>query len=469
MDPEALGARLDRILADPALRRAHVGLAVQVLETGEMLYDRNGEKRFVPASNAKLVTAAAGLALLGSGHRWRTRLVAAGRLSGDRLRGDLWVVGGGDPRLTREEIASWPERLRRVGIRRIDGDLVGDDRIFAPPVWSRGWMWDDLYGGWSTGVSGLQVSPAGVRAKLAPALELGEPASLRIEGPARPPLRLDVRTGAPGSEARLAFVPSPEGGAVRLTGWIPAGPDSVSLFLSPGHPTLHLLSVLRAELEAAGIDVRGRVRRAGEAETPGTEAWSVEIVSDSLGALLPDLLKPSDNQMAESILRTVGLEAGEGADPAGGVEAIRRLLAGWAIEPGSIELTDGSGLSRYDEVTPNALNRILRAMWRRPDFALFEYALPLAGGDGTLEGRMLGTHAYGNARAKTGSLSGVRALSGYVRDGGGRTLAFSLLVNGYEVPGPVAAALEDLVVEQLALYRRDPAAPRPRTDGSEAP
>jgi len=222
-----------------------------------------------------------------------------------------------------------------------------------------------------------------------------------------------------------------------------------------------MLDRLREELTAAGVGLRGRTRRAKSGEEPGSAAWTAEIVSDSLGALLPELLKPSDNQMAESILRTIGVEAGRGGSPTQGLEAIGRLLAGWAVEPGSIALTDGSGLSRYDEVTPNALNRILRAVWRRPDFGVFEAALPVAGVDGTLERRLLGTHASANARAKTGSLSGVRALSGYVRDGEGLTLVFSLILNGYDAPGSVAAALEDLILEQLALYRRDPADGRP--------
>ena len=129
-------------------------------------------------------------------------------------------------------------------------------------------------------------------------------------------------------------------------------------------------------------------------------------------------------------------------------------LAGWGIEPGAASLSDGSGLSRYNEITPNAMVRLLRTMWRHPQFDTFQAAMPVAGVDGTLKRRLLGTPGESNVQAKTGSLSSVRALSGYLRDGAGETLIFSLLLNGYDAPGDVAVALEDLLIEQLVLYRR---------------
>ncbi len=144
-------------------------------------------------------------------------------------------------------------------------------------------------------------------------------------------------------------------------------------------------------------------------------------------------------------------------------------LAAWGIEPGAIDLVDGSGLSRYNQVTPNAINRMLRAMWRHPDFTVFYDALPVAGVDGTLRRRMTGMPPQDNVRAKTGSLTSVRALSGYLTAGDGQTLVFSLLLNGYDAPGDVAVALEDLLVEQLALYRRPVIPGWPSIRGADSP
>jgi len=451
-----LGARLERLLADPALARAHVGLVVQVAETGEVLFRREAERRFVPASNTKLVTAAVGLHELGAAYRWRTRLLAEGALRNGTLEGDLWVVGSGDPSVTRIELGRWAAAVAAAGIRRIAGDVVGDDRAFDGPQWSAGWMWDDLYTGWSAGVSGLQLWPNAVRARLVPGDSVGAAAVLRTpEDEPALPISVRVRTGAPESEVRLRWIPSPEGGPVALDGWIPAGADSVRLSLAPRHPTPFLLWHLGRALADAGIRIGGHLRRARPGEIAAADpSWETEFVSDSLGGILSQLLKPSDNQIAESLLRTLGREKGRTGSAREGLRVIQSTLSEWGIAPGAISLTDGSGLSRYNQVTPNAVSRLLRTMWRQPEFATFADALPIAGVDGTLEARMLGMPAAGNVRAKTGSLSSVRALSGYLTDGDGETLIFSLLLNGYEAPGDVATALEDLLIEQLSLYHR---------------
>ena len=158
-EPDDLAERLGQLLEDPALLPAHVGLSVEVAETGEVLFRYHGGKRFVPASNTKIVSAAVALAELGADHTWTTRLVADGPIVGGTLNGNLWIVGGGDPNLTREHLSAWPELLRGAGIERIQGAVIGDDSAFGDPQWGAGWMWDDLYASWGSGVSALQVSP----------------------------------------------------------------------------------------------------------------------------------------------------------------------------------------------------------------------------------------------------------------------------------------------------------------------
>lgn len=465
--PAQLAARLETILDDPALARAHVGLAVQVAETGEVLVDRAGEKLFVPASNAKVVTAAVALDVLGPAYRWTTTLLADGAVRNGVLEGDLWIVGGGDPWLTRSEVDSWPDLLAEAGIRRIAGDVIGDDRAFSQPQWGRGWYWHEVFAAWGAGVSGLQLRPNTVRARLVPGDAPGEPATFELEEPGPAPrLEVDVGTGAPGSAVRLRYEPPPEGGTVRMTGWVPLG-DTVSLHLATHHPTLYLLEYLQSRLEESRIRVDGEVRRVGSGDViPTAIGWKRDLASDSLGMVVAEMLKPSDNQVAESVLRTVGLESDGEGSPEAGLETVRGVLGRWGIEPGAVELADGSGLSRYNRIAPNAMARLLRAMWRHEHYEVFLAGMPVAAVDGTLRSRLSGTPGEENVRAKTGSLSSARALSGYLTDGSGETLVFSLLVNGYDVPGEVAVALEDLIVEQLALYRRpvEPGWPSYRQD-----
>lgn len=466
--PEELRRRLRRLLDDPVLSRAHVGLVVTVAETGRVLYERAPHRRFVPASNAKLFTAAAALHELGPDHRWTTRLVATGPIRDGTLDGDLWLVGGGDPRLTRDDLAALSRRLREAGIRRVEGDLVGDGRRFPPPQWGSGWTWSDTYAGWGAGVSALRLYPGRVRAGLVPGARPGDTARLVLRrGGPLPAIRNRVRTGAPGSDVRLDWVPAPRDRPVALEGWIPAGADTVELSLAPSHPTTHLAAAFADRLETDGVPVGGEIRRARPGEAPERETWSTALRSEPLSAVLPTLLGSSDNQVAEMLLRTMGAEEGDRGTAEAGLEVMEDRLRAWGVESGAADLRDGSGLSRYSQVTPTAVVRLLRRVWQLPDASVFRGSLPVASERGTLAGRLAGTPAAGNLRGKTGSLSSVRALSGYVEAGDGRTLVFSLLLNGYDGSGDAVEAMEDLLVEQLSLYRRpvEPGWPRHRTAG----
>jgi D-alanyl-D-alanine carboxypeptidase/D-alanyl-D-alanine-endopeptidase (penicillin-binding protein 4) len=452
-----LSATLDDLLSRPVFRRAHVGLAVQQAETGEILYQRAVDKRFTPGSTVKLVTAAVALEILGPAYRWSTRVFVDGPVIDGRLEGNVWLVGSGDPSLTRDELRALVPALRQHGIREIDGDVVADDRAFEPKPWGRGWMWDDLHIGFAGGVSGLQLSPNLVIAQLVPGRTIGEPVRLSyLEPGPKLPILVDARTGRARSEVELEVVPLPGAAEKRIIGSLPLG-RSLELSLAPPHPTLYALAYLGTVLADSGITVGGRMRTVESRETipPATKELAV-IRSDSLGLVLGAFLKPSDNQIGESILRTVGREsAGEGSADSG-IESVDRILRVWGIPADAAEVADGSGLSRYNQITPAALNRLLLIQWHHPTSDVLIDALPIAGVDGTLRWRMRGTVAEGNARAKTGALDAVRGLSGYVRDRDGRTIIFTLLVNGFEARGSEARAIEDLIIEQLALFSVSP-------------
>lgn len=451
-DLSVLRATLGSIIGDPALLRAHVGLVVVSAESGELLFAHNAERRFTAASTSKLVTGAVALARLGADYRWRTNVRASGPIAGSTLDGDLWVVGGGDPQFRRQTLETLARSVRAAGITRIAGDLIGDDRAFAGAPWGRGWMWDDLYGSAAAGVSALQLSPARIPGELTPGPAVGDRATLSISDPPNAPrIRNEVRTGAPGSEVELEYIPDAIGGEVALRGWIPVDASRVPLGFAAPHPTGYFLARFRKALASAGVTIDGEARQAKSMESPGTISWERSINSAPLSEALSRMLKVSDNQIAETMLRTLGTLGGDGsADD--GLEVVESTLAGWGVEPDAFSLVDGSGMSRYSELAPMALARMLRRVSQLPDFRIFLDALPIASVDGTLSRRFRSTAASGAVRAKTGSLSGVRALAGYVEDGDGETLVFALFLNGYDAPNSVVTALEDLLVEQLALY-----------------
>lgn len=461
-DLAALDTNLRALLDDPALARAHVGLLVVAAGSGRHLFAHHAERRFTAASTSKLVTGAVALARLGTDYTWRTAVRATGAHDGGVLAGDLWLVGGGDPMLERDALETLARSVRAAGIARITGDLVADDRLFAGPPWGRGWMWDAIHVSFAAGVSALQLWPQRIRGELRPAAEPGDPALLTIlEEETLLPIRNEVRTGAPGSDLRLEYLPDALGSGVALAGWIPADTERVPLSFAPPNPTGYFVDRFRRALERSGVRVEGAVRTADADEIPAPVVWERTLRSAPLGRALHRMLKQSDNQIAETLLRTLGTLDGDGSADAG-LEVVERTLAGWGIEPGAFTLADGSGLSRYNEIAPAGLVRLLRRITQLPGGSAFVEALPVSSVDGTLSGRFLSTAASRAVRAKTGSLSGVRALAGFVEDGDGETLVFALMLNGYDTPGDVATALEDLLVEQLALFH-GPGYPDDRT------
>ena len=486
--PEALARSLDAALDDPALTRAHVGMSVRSAETGEVLYARSDHRRFTTASTAKLVTAAVALERLGAGFRWATRIDACGAVdTAGLLGGDLVITGTGDPTIDRRRLAGWAGAVRAADIRRIAGDVVGDDRAFPPPVWGRGWMWDDLHLGWAAGVDALQLAEPAVEVFLLPDTAVGGPVRVVRGEPAGSspgaadelPVGVEVRTAPAGTDLRLRYLPGEAPGAGgRVVGWLPADRDSLRLSLAPRQPAGRLLDELSRVFADSGLRVEGAFRRRSEGgpETAGRDgesaagaggcgeaergpAWSTVSRSDSLGAVLAHMLGRSDNQAAESLLRTLGREEGRAGTPEQGAEVVGETLAGWGIPPEAVSVADGAGLSRYDQASPAALTRMLRAVWLGPHRATFLDALASPGRSGTLHGRFRGVPARRSLRAKTGSLASVRALAGYVEAADGQTLAFALMIDGYHVPGAVAEKLRDRVVERLALYRA--AGPQP--------
>jgi D-alanyl-D-alanine carboxypeptidase/D-alanyl-D-alanine-endopeptidase (penicillin-binding protein 4) len=231
-------------------------------------------------------------------------------------------------------------------------------------------------------------------------------------------------------------------------------------------PLRYFEAALTQVLREAGIAVLGQASPSSPPAVPAgsTAATAADTLfvwqSAPLRDILPTLLKPSQNQIAETLLRTLGGQTRNVASVDSGRAAVRATLQGFGIADDAYVIADGSGLSRYDYVAPEALARILLGMARRPDFDLFYQALPIAGVDGTIAGRMRGTAAANNVHAKTGSIANVRSLSGYVTTADGEKLVFVMIANHFSVPRRVVEVVQDRVLERLAYFRRQPATER---------
>ena len=459
-----LGLTIDAALADPALAHGYWGVLVRSLRSGDTLYERNAARLLMPASNMKLLTLAAAVDGLGWDFTYETRVLAAGTIADGRLDGDLVVVGSGDPAIGVADgmsdrlFADWATRLKEAGIRTIAGRIVGDDKAFDDDGLGFGWSWDDLADDYAAAVSALQFNENAVRVTVAPGLAVGDAAGVSA-APATAALVVDneLKTGAPGGPPSIVARRLPGSARLELRGSVPLGSAPVTRVVSVDNPTLFFASALRTALIAHGIDVRGPAVDMDETIDPPVAAERTPIVSyrsAPLSTLAVRLMKVSQNLYAETLLKTVGAHAGAGTFTAGRIAADAALQK-WGLQPGDFIERDGSGLSRYDFVTPAALVAILTHVDRDERLrGPFEASLPIAGRDGTLANRMKGTPAEGNVRAKTGSMANVRALSGYVTTADGEPLVFSIIANNFETSADVIIKATDTIVVKLAAFRR---------------
>jgi D-alanyl-D-alanine carboxypeptidase/D-alanyl-D-alanine-endopeptidase (penicillin-binding protein 4) len=457
-----LASAVDQLLADPLLRHGSQGVVVKSLRTGRVLYDRSGDTVLIPASNMKLLVSAAALDTFGPEHMFVTRIYSAGTLSTDgTLVGDIVLVGGGDPVLKRKDLAELARSVAEKGVRRVKGVVVGDDTLFDDVRLGLGWAWSDEPYYYSAEISALCIDGNSVDVSVLPGSAAGQPVKVRLE-PETSYLRVVNTAVTSGSGTSTISVDREHGkNVVRVSGRLPIGvkyTDPVER-ISVADPPRYVAEEFRSALEAAGVKVEGR---ALSRKLPAGATQLAEHASPPLREILLALLKPSDNLIAEMLFKSLGAaktgfgtaESAEAAE----MEFVRRA----GMDPGAIGIADGSGLSRRNYISPNNLVALLSYMWRHKYGRVYTDSLPVAGVDGTLRRRMKGTPAEGNVRAKTGYVSRVSCLSGYVTTKSGEPLVFSIMMNGHLSPVTEATAVQDRICELLAKYSESPSKDLPQ-------
>jgi serine-type D-Ala-D-Ala carboxypeptidase/endopeptidase (penicillin-binding protein 4) len=458
-----LRSDLDRIFADRTFADAQWGIEVFSLDRSEMVYEKNSHRLLIPASNNKILTVAAALTKLGPGYRFKTSIWADGPVAGGVLEGNLIIDGFGDPssssRIPPKDpfpaFRSWAEKLKQQGIHAIAGDIIGNGTAFEETEYGRGWEWDDLAEGYAAPVSALQFNENLVELEISPNLKAEEFAFLKMT-PIADSLAVINRivTAAAGGAARIEMQRSRSGPGITATGTIPQNGAAITHTVAVQTPIRYYLSALKQVLSEEGIDTsRCAIGERGSAR-PQTARLLWVHTSPPLSELTAPLLKMSLNLMAESLARALGLEFRSEGSFSKGKEIVEESLLGMGISKETYSYADGSGLSRLNLASADALVRILGSLHRSPQFALFYEALPIAGVDGTLAARMKGTRAEKNVRAKTGTLAHVSALSGYVQTADKELLAFSIIANNFLTDKNAAEQLQDKALQRLARFSR---------------
>ncbi len=455
---------LSSIFGATVMAQAQWGVEVRSLDSGRTLFALNPNKLLMPASNMKIVTLAAAAGTLGWDYRFTTTLETAAPIEAGVLAGDLVVHGTGDPTInTRNGRAAqvfdeWASALKAAGISRIDGNIVGDDNAFDEAWLGGGWAWDYLQYDYAAPVGALEYDEDFANLIVMPGAREGDPVFLELSPGSGLRLFNRATTGPAGSATTLDYVRHLEQPVLEVTGMVPHGTAPLTREVAVVNPTIFFLQALEDALIARGIEVTGRAVD-GDDFGPLTAPLDRRVLarSDSppLSEIATVLMKVSQNLYAETLLKAIGAAHGGLGTTEGGRVATRALLASWGIPESSYVQMDGSGLSRYDYVTADMLVTILSRLYAdEPHRAAFLATLPVAGRDGTMDKRLKKTRAEGNAMAKTGSISNVRTLSGFVRTQDGEMLAFSILANNFTLPGSTVTWIADLAVETLANFKR---------------
>ena len=462
----ALAADLDRIFNASHTQNALWGVLVKSLDSGRVLYSRNAATLMMPASNMKIVTLAAAAETLGWDYRFKTTLETTAPVEEGTLKGDLIVRGTGDPTInSRNTRASavfdeWATALRAAGVHRIEGGIAADASAFDDRGLGQGWAWDYLEAGYAAPVSALEYNENIATVSIRPGAKQGDAAELQLTPGTGLGLLYHVVTGEPGTRTAITLERRTHDNYLDVRGTIAVDAAPVTRDVAVISPAKYFAQSLLLALAERGIPVvRPPVDLAERA--PDAVVLPRRVLHESLSPPLRDIattmMKVSQNLYAETLLKATGAAKGGGGSAAAGRRAAAGVLTAWGIPENAYVQADGSGLSRYDYVTPAMLMTLLERLHADPRHRdAFLATLPIAGKDGTISTRMRATRAEANAVAKTGSISNVRALSGYVRTRDGELLAFSILANNFTAPAATINWMTDLAVETLANHTRIP-------------
>ncbi len=442
---DRLQEKIDRLLSSAGLSQSKTSIQIVSLPEGEVLYELNPDLALNPASNAKLVTAAAALHELGPDFTFETDFYSDSRISRDGRLRNLWIKGFGDPLFITEELESIVKEFRAGGLREIDGNLFVDDTYFDR--YNLITYLSDIHEKVYSVVTGpLSFNFNSIEIKARPASRLGDQPILALEPPTRYlTIQNEAKTSRRGSLAMLeAEVTPSDGGELKIRGSLPRTIREYSFRRGILDPATYTGTVVMEALERSGVKLRGSLRREA---VPGRALKIFSHTSPPLRVILKGMGKFSNNFIAEQLVKSLGaLHFGPPGSTEKGLKVLRNYLASLGIPTHEFTLENGSGLSKSTRLSSAQLIQVLRDIYAQPWSDDLISSLSIAGLDGTLRTRMQRSILRGKVLAKTGTLNGVSALSGYVTEGR-RPFAFSFVFNDFPLSLNGLSRIEEQILE----------------------
>jgi D-alanyl-D-alanine carboxypeptidase/D-alanyl-D-alanine-endopeptidase (penicillin-binding protein 4) len=475
---EQLQSRIRQRLFSPEVRRGRVGVKITSLNSGKIVFENDSDKYFMPASNMKNFTVAAALEKLTPDFKFVTSVYAPSMPDpSGTVKGDLRIVGRGDITLsaaftqgetTEDRTNSKPDpnsvyyrgidrlvdRILAAGVKKIEGDLIGDESYFKGFAIPSTWEWDDLQWYYGAEISALPINDNAIELNVQPGT-LGSACNARVV-PANPVISIVNRCiTSPGSQSRdLRVTKKLDRNILEVTGTVPVGDSGFKGYVTVTHPADLFVAMLKQRLQAKGVTITGNVwTTAAYKNVPSSiPVEIVKLESPPLSIVAAKTMKPSQNMYTETLLWTLGEQFGRSSSANGessvlGLKVVKDFLKQIGVADDSVVQYDGSGLSRHDLITPSAVVSLYTYMAKQSRYSqIWRDSLTVGGVDGTLGNRFRGTAAAGNIRGTTGTLDQVSALSGYITTAGGEQLVVSVLVNGVADQRTRTGLIDEIVV-----------------------
>ncbi len=448
------------LLSDPSLANAHIGIYIESLRDGQVVFANNPFKLMVPASNMKLFTTSAALVNLGPEFRYETSVYSSGGQNDSILLGNLIIKGSGDPSISGRFyhgdglfiFKNWADSLKQRGIKIINGDLIGDNRYFSEPSLGEGWNWDDESFWYSAHTSALSFNDNCIDFKIWPS-SVGNPVQFSVF-PSDDSIKIVNQAVVVDSsgDSTLNITRLNGKNIYLIQGTLPVTADTAYESITVERPANFFLRTLFKVLTDRGIKINGKIKVIGEKDSLNYDNANVLFVQKSppLSDLIHVVNKVSHNFYADQLLKTMGARFKGNGSFAAGCQFVKDWLEKIGVAPQYFFSVDGSGLSRKNFVAPIATATVLKTLYHHPYFEYFYNSLPVAGIDGTIRKRMKGTLAAGNVHAKTGYVQRMRALSGYVNIGKDDPMIFVMMFNNYSVPTSHVNSIQDHICEMLS-------------------
>ncbi|MFH1052633.1 MAG: D-alanyl-D-alanine carboxypeptidase/D-alanyl-D-alanine-endopeptidase [bacterium] len=462
---------LESLVNNKNFENSFIGVSVISPETNEILYEKNEDKNFIPASNQKILTTATALRYLGADYKFQTRMYLDGDLEKNgEFIGDIYIRGYGDPSLSDYFTGNpfqifnyFMKILDSLGIKSIKGDIIGDDNFFDDAFYAPGWQIDDIIYTYSAQINALSILDNKIDITIESGNSAGKPTTvLLFPNISYVHVTNNVVTSESEKATNIYAIKEACSNNIQIYGNISYDSTSLSTYklsVTIDNPTLYFLYLFKDYLEKNSISQKGIVADIDDLEyLPDYTFLEKDFIyfSPKLSEIIKIINRESHNLAAEMLLKTIAREITGFGSTENGIEQVKKYLGRIGQSTDKIFIADGSGLSRLNMLTPNLLITILNNIYKSEHRNLFWLSLAAPSENGTMKRRLTKTAAEKRVRAKTGTMNNVSTICGYIKSRDDETIIFSVMFNNFTGPLSKVHNLQDLICMRLAGFTRYP-------------